>query len=87
MTPPEPEPDSPIERYLDELVAGLSQASPRNLRYLLAEVEAHLREDAQAGTAVGRSTFEAETAAVRRFGPARDVAPPNTIVRRLHCGR
>jgi hypothetical protein len=45
------EPDSPIECYLDELVAGLSTRQPRELRHLVAEAEAHLRDDAEAGMA------------------------------------
>lgn len=72
MTPPE-EPDSPIETYLDQLVAGLSARRPRDLRYLLAETEAHLRDDADRGVAAGLSPLQAEAEAVRRMGPVADL--------------
>jgi hypothetical protein len=68
------EPDSPIETYLDELVAGLSTRQPRELRHLVAEAEAHLRDDAAAGMAAGLSGHAAELAAVERFGAAADLA-------------
>lgn len=62
--------DSPIEAYLDELVAGMPGRQPRALRHLLAETEAHLRDDAaHRTTADGLSSFDAELAAVRHFGP------------------
>jgi len=66
-------PDSPIEAYLDELVLGTSTRRPRHLRHLIAEAEAHLRDDAARGVAAGRSHQEAEADAVTRFGPARDL--------------
>jgi hypothetical protein len=68
------EPDSPIEAYLDELVAGLSTRQPRELRHLVAEAEAHLRDDASAGMAAGLSSHAAERAAVERFGAASELA-------------
>jgi hypothetical protein len=68
------ESDSPIECYLDELVAGLSTRQPRELRHLVAEAEAHLRDDAAAGMATGLSGHEAELAAVERFGAASAMA-------------
>jgi hypothetical protein len=67
-------PESPIEAYLDELVTGLSTRHPRQLRDLLAEAEAHLRDDAAAGMAAGLSGHAAELAAVERFGAASDLA-------------
>ncbi len=60
----------PIDAYLDELVSLLSTRRPRQLRSLLAETEAHLRDDADAGVAAGLSRDDAEAAAVARFGPA-----------------
>jgi hypothetical protein len=68
------DPDSPIESYLDELVAGLSTRQPRELRHLVAEAEAHLRDDATAGMAAGQSCHAAELAAVERFGAASELA-------------
>jgi hypothetical protein len=67
------EPDSPIESYLDELVAGLATRHPRELRHLLAESEAHLRDDAASGTAAGLSERAAELAAVEHFGAASEL--------------
>jgi hypothetical protein len=64
------EPESPIEAYLDELVQGMSTRRPRELRYLLAETEAHLRDDAERGVTAGLSPQQAEVEAVARFGPA-----------------
>jgi hypothetical protein len=64
----------PVEQYLDELVAALSTRRPRQLRHLLAETEAHLRDDAEAAMAEGLSVEEAEALAVSRFGPARELA-------------
>lgn len=68
-----PEPDSPIEAYLDDVVLGLSTRSPRQLRHVIAETEAHLRDDAERAMARGMSASDAEAEAVRRFGPARDL--------------
>jgi hypothetical protein len=68
------EPDSPIEAYLDELVTSLSTRLPRELRHLVAETEAHLRDDAEAGMAAGLSCHAAELAAVERFGAASELA-------------
>ncbi|MDX6367184.1 MAG: hypothetical protein QOK30_2260 [Nocardioidaceae bacterium] len=65
---------SSIEQYLDELVTALSTRRPRQLRHLLAETEAHLRDDADAAMAEGLSVEEAEALAVSRFGPARELA-------------
>ena len=64
----------PIDTYLDELVSLLSTRRPRQLRSLLAESEAHLRDDADAGAAAGLTRDDAEVAAVARFGPADLVA-------------
>lgn len=74
MTPGAADPDSPIEAFLDELVGALSTQRPRQLRHLLAEVEAHLRDDVALGLASGLSAGAAEAAAVERFGPATDLA-------------
>jgi hypothetical protein len=66
--------DSPIEDYLDELVTALAGRPPRELRAMLAEAEAHLRDDAEAAVARGIAPRDAETQAVMRFGPAEAVA-------------
>jgi hypothetical protein len=84
------EADGPIEAYLDELVGSMSTRRPRELRYLIAESEAHLRDDAERGVAAGLSIQQAEAEAVARFGPAGDVvaaeerrlATPLTVVAR-----
>lgn len=65
--------DSPIEVYLDEMVASLSVRRPRQLRHLLAETEAHLRDDADELQSQGLSAQRAEALAVARFGPAREL--------------
>jgi hypothetical protein len=64
----------PIDTYLDELVSRLSTRRPRQLRSMLAEAEAHLRDDADTGVAAGLSRHHAEAAAVARFGPAELIA-------------
>ena len=66
--------DSPIERYLDDLVRALAGRPPRELRALLAEAEAHLYDDADAAAARGVPREQAERDAVARFGPADDLA-------------
>jgi hypothetical protein len=66
--------DSPIEDYLDALHVALGTDRPREARHLLTEAEAHLRDAAEAAAAQGSSPFEAEQAAVRRFGDARVIA-------------
>ncbi len=66
--------DSPIEGYLDQLVQRMASGPPRDLRHLLAETEAHLRDDAAAAVVAGLSPEEAERLAVARFGSAGDVA-------------
>ena len=58
-------PDSPIEAFLDEL-GGLSTRRPRQLRHLVQETEAHLRDDADRAAAAGLSQFQAESEAVTR---------------------
>jgi hypothetical protein len=64
----------PIDAYLDELVTRLSTRRPRQLRSLVAEAEAHLRDDADTRVATGSTRDDAERAAVARFGPADLVA-------------
>ena len=66
--------NGPIDTYLDELVSRLSTRRPRQLRSMLAEAEAHLRDDADAQLAAGSTRDDAERAAVARFGPADLVA-------------
>jgi hypothetical protein len=65
---------SPIEAYLDELVIAYVDRAPRELRGMLAETEAHLRDAADAAMARGVPRLAAEADAVARFGPAHDVA-------------
>jgi hypothetical protein len=60
--------DSPVEVYLDRLVASMPVRHPRALRHLLAETEAHLWDAVQQGLAEGLTQQGAEQAAVRRFG-------------------
>ena len=67
------EPDSPIEDYLDSLIRSGRNGDPRQLRYLLAETESHLRDSAGVAQASGLSRVAAEADAVARFGPAVDV--------------
>lgn len=67
-------PDSPIEDYLDELTRLLATGRPRDLRYLVAETEAHLRDDVEAAVAAGTPVAVAEAQAVARLGPAHLVA-------------
>ncbi|HZC72360.1 MAG TPA: permease prefix domain 1-containing protein [Jatrophihabitans sp.] len=66
--------ESPIEDYLDELTSAMSDRPPRELRGLLAEAEAHLRDDAEAAIARGVPPSRAEHDAVARFGPAAPLA-------------
>jgi hypothetical protein len=65
--------DSPVEEYLDRLLAA-APGPPREVRALLAEAEAHLRDATTEGQAGGLSADEAERQAVARFGPVRSVA-------------
>ena len=85
-------PDSPIESYLDELVTRMPAEQPRALRQLLAETEAHLRDDAARAIVEGASPLDAEVDAVRRFGPVpgmvaaeqrRFTASLSTVVRQI----
>lgn len=65
--------DSPIERYLDGLLSAGRDGDPRQVRHLLAEAEAHLRDAAAVAQASGLSPVAAESEAVARFGPAADL--------------
>ncbi|MCU1393344.1 MAG: hypothetical protein JWM34_1772 [Ilumatobacteraceae bacterium] len=60
--------DSPIEDYLDELLVTTA-GGPRRVRHLLTEVEAHLRDAAEAIAGDGVPSVQAEAQAVARFGP------------------
>ena len=66
--------NGPIESYLDELVSQVGTSRPRELRALLAETEAHLRDAADDAMARGLDRPAAELDAVARFGPATDLA-------------
>jgi hypothetical protein len=70
MTGPD---DSPVEEYLDRLLEA-APGPPRQVRALLSEAEAHLRDATAEGLARGLSLAEAERQAVTRFGPVRTVA-------------
>lgn len=62
-----------LESYLDEVLVCL-RGRPRDVRWLLAEVESHLREAIAAGVAAGLSELAATEEALRRFGPPATVA-------------
>ena len=64
---------TPIEDYLDELLRR-THADPRTTRRLLDEANDHLAAAADGFQAAGRSRVEAEREAVRRFGPAAELA-------------
>lgn len=66
--------DSPIEGYLDCLLTELLPGSPRHVRHLLAETEAHLRDAAADAASRGLTDSEAEREAVELFGPAAQLA-------------
>ena len=66
--------DSPIEAYLDRLLVSLTPGRPRDIRHLMAETEAHLRDAAAEAESKGMSPGEAEGWAVARFGPASELA-------------
>jgi len=63
---------SPVDDYLDRLLAD-APGPPREVRALLAEAEAHLRDATREGIAAGLSPEEAEQQAVSRFGTVRAV--------------
>lgn len=79
-------PDSPIEVYLDELLAACLPGRLRETRHLMAETEAHLRDAAADAEERGLSAFDAEAEAVARFGPAADVAAAERRVQRTPLG-
>ncbi len=81
MSPPTPAPfDSPIEDYLDELLAACLPGRVRETRHLLAETEAHLRDSATDAEARGLDPHAAEADAVARFGPAAALAAAERAV-------
>lgn len=57
-----------IQSYLDEVLLA-AHGRPRDVRWLLAEVETHLRESVDAGIAAGLDRWEATEVALERFGP------------------
>jgi hypothetical protein len=65
-------PGDVVEDYLDRLLVTLS-GSPRQVRYTLAEVEAHLRDAVDEGIAAGLTESEAQAQAVQRMGPVTGV--------------
>lgn len=66
--------DSPVEDYLDELLAR-PRGNPRDVRRLLAETEAHLYDDVAAEQRAGADRVSAEHRAVQRLGSAARLAP------------
>lgn len=63
----------PVEEYLDRLLLTLS-GSPREVRHMLAEVEAHLDDAVADEMATGKSRPDAEAAAVARMGASHEIA-------------
>lgn len=57
-----------IQSYLDEVFV-VARGRPREVRWLLAEVETHLRDSVDAGVAAGLDRWEAMEGALARFGP------------------
>jgi hypothetical protein len=66
--------ESPIEAYLDQLLSELVPGPPRATRHLLTEAEAHLRDATDEAVSRGLTVAQAEEEAVRRFGPAPELA-------------
>ena len=64
---------TPIEDYLDELLRR-TRADARTMRRLLEEASDHLPATASELAAGGMPRREAETEAVRRFGPITPIA-------------
>ncbi|MBO0810753.1 MAG: hypothetical protein J2P23_01775 [Microlunatus sp.] len=62
------DPEERIQSYLDEVLL-VASGRPRDVRGLLAEVEAHLRESVDAGLAAGLDRRQATEVALQRFGP------------------
>lgn len=60
---------TPIESYLDELMLAARVLPVRDARHLLAEVEAHLRDSAEAAERAGVAEYDAALAAIADFGP------------------
>lgn len=57
-----------IQSYLDEVLLA-ARGRPREVRWLLAEVETHLRDSVDAGIAAGLDPAAAVDVALERFGP------------------
>ena len=82
--------DGLVEEYLDHVLVSLG-GSPRQVRYTLAEVDAHLRDAVAEGVAAGLPESEAQARAVLRMGPVNGVTgqpavlsrPSGALVRRL----
>lgn len=64
---------SPVDAYLDHLLT-VAPGPPSEVRALLAEAEAHLRDATAERVARGLTLAEAECRAVARFGPVSLVA-------------
>jgi len=77
---------SPIEEFLDKLLAASVDAPPRATRHLLAETEAHLRDVASEATEAGSTSAEAEEVAVARFGSVDALVQAEAAARGLPHG-
>jgi hypothetical protein len=65
--------EEPLQAYLDQLLLAL-RGRPRDVRRLLAEVEAHLHDAIDAELAAGADHADAVQQALHRFGPPSAVA-------------
>ncbi len=66
-------PESPLELYLDDLLAHL-RGTPREVRRALSECEGHLRDAEKSFVSQGFSEDEAARRATEQFGDARAIA-------------
>ena len=66
-----PSSDSPIQAYLDDLLAASRGMRPREVRELLAEAEAHLYDDSAALVAAGMPEHQSEAEAVAQIRSTR----------------
>jgi hypothetical protein len=69
----------PVEAYLDQLLSYL-RGSAHDVRRVLSEIEAHLRDATAEEVASGATVEEAERRAIERLGH------PRTVARRFSAG-
>jgi hypothetical protein len=79
--------DSPIEAYLDQLLAACLPGRLREARHLVVETEAHLRDAAAEAESRGLSAYNAEEEAVARFGSPADLAAAERRVQTTSLGQ